>query len=175
MSNNYCKACLNCKKHWRSDSKTSCHEFCKEFQEWRYPKNGVYLAGSIDRVSAEFALEWRKKAKLFLEEHGYLVLDPTEGKDLYKHNIDRKNYTKETAWEQIVLPDLAKIKRASFLLVEISKKDCPYHGTSMELVYGSLWGKTIVVWGDVKSAWVIYHSTIILPTLGDALEYIVKE
>ena len=172
-TDNYCKACTSCTKNWSLDRVTNCHDFCEEYQNWKRPKNGVYLAGSIDRVTPEFALEWRKKARIFLEEHGYVVLDPTEGKNLHEHNIDHKNYTKQTAWDNIVSPDLIKIKKASILLVEISKKNCPYHGTSMELVYGNTWGKTVVVWGDVKSAWVVYHSTIILPTLDDALEYII--
>lgn len=131
----------------------------------------VYLGGAMDNVDPSFAVGWRKDAKTALQRHGFIVYDPTDGKDHYKQG-KRKIYNKTTSQTEIVTPDLKCIGKSHILLVEISRKDIPYHGTSMELVYGKWWEKHIYVWGDCKSPWVIHHSTKMFPYMEDALNYI---
>ena len=165
----FCRHHPGCNKYFYADRNTNCAEFCED-----YNKKYVYLGGAIDRVPHTFSLGWRAKARKILEENGFAVLDPTEGKALADHDIDTINHTKETAKTQIVDPDLAKISKANILLMEISKSDVPYHGTSMELVYGHMWGKINYVWGGCKSSWVIHHSEKVFVTLDEALKHITK-
>jgi nucleoside 2-deoxyribosyltransferase len=130
-------------------------------------KPAIYLAGAIDKVPPEFATTWRQAATKVLEGR-YVIFDPTAGKDLFLPGINIDYYTPA----QIVEADLAAIKKADIILAEISRKDIPYHGTSMELAYGHQWGKTIYVWGGCHSYWVRYHATQIFDELADALEHL---
>ncbi len=127
----------------------------------------IYLAGAIDKVPPEFATTWRQKAKEVLSEQ-YRVLDPTFGKDLFMPGANSVVYEPR----EIVEPDLAAIRSSDIILAEISRKDIPYHGTSMEIAYSYQWGKRIYVWGGCKSYWVRYHATQIFKTLEDALEHL---
>lgn len=128
----------------------------------------IYLAGAIDKVPPEFATVWRKAASKALRDAGFTVLDPTEGKDLFAPGVNTTVYTPE----QIVESDLAAIKKADVILAEISRKDIPYHGTSMELAYAHQWGKLIYVWGGCKSYWIRYHATHIFDKMEDGLEHL---
>jgi nucleoside 2-deoxyribosyltransferase len=169
---NICNPCNKCNKNWSAGG-LSCHDLCEIYKKWKFPKS-IYLGGAIDRVSPDFATDWRKKATAVLQEHSFIIYDPTAGKDLTKHKLDEKNYTKETAGKLIVHPDLEMIKKSAIILAEVSCIDRPYHGTSMELVYGHLWKKHIFVWGGCKSSWIIYHSDIVFITLDEALAHIVN-
>lgn len=128
----------------------------------------VYLAGAIDHVPPSFAVKWRQDATSRLEAIGYEVLDPTEGKDLYHPAVNTDLYTPK----QIVESDKAMIDRADILLVEMSRKDIPYVGTSMEILYAWERGKEIIVWGGSESYWVRYHASRIFKALPEALDYI---
>lgn len=128
----------------------------------------VYLAGAIDRVSAEYATGWRQKAKRILREVGLDVIDPTEGKELEREDVNTTLYTPA----EIVETDLRAIERSDVLLVEMSRDDIPYIGTSMEIRQAYVWGKKIVVWGNPTSYWVRYHADYICEGLDEAIEWI---
>ena len=130
-------------------------------------KPTIYLAGAIDKVPPEFALTWRRQATEALQ-HKYKILDPTADKDLYLPGVNTDYFTPA----QIVTADLDMIQTADIILAEISRKDIPYHGTSMELVYAHNWQKLIYVWGGCKSYWIRYHSTQIFDGLPDAIEHL---
>lgn len=127
----------------------------------------IYLAGAIDKVSPEFALTWRRQATEALQDK-YIILDPTADKDLFQPGISTNYYTPA----EIITADLTMIKKADIVLAEISRRDVPYHGTSMEIVYAHNWGKTIYVWGGCQSYWVCYHATQIFDSLGDVVEHL---
>lgn len=129
----------------------------------------VYLAGAIAKVPPEFAVTWRRGARLALERHGYQVLDPTDGKDLFDPEV-HTSYKPE----DIVIPDLKMIEQADIILAEISRTDVPYHGTSMELVYAQMQGKLVYVWGGCISYWVQYHADQVFATLSDALDELIR-
>lgn len=128
----------------------------------------VYLAGAIDHVSPAFAIGWRQDATKRLEAADYAVLDPTDGKNLYDPNVNISTYTPK----QIVETDKAMIDRADILLVEMSRKDIPYIGTSMEILYAWERGKQVYVWGGPQSYWVRYHATKVFLTLKETLDYL---
>ncbi len=126
----------------------------------------VYLAGAIHHVSPSFAVKWRQEAATYLKAIGYGVMDPTEGKDLYHPAVNTDLYTPR----QIVESDKDMIDRADILLVEMSRSDVPYVGTSMEILYAWERDKHIVVWGGTKSYWVRYHANNVFLTLREALK-----
>ena len=127
----------------------------------------VYLAGAIDKVPPEFALEWRRQATEALQDK-YKILDPTADKDLFLPGVNTDYFTPE----HIVQSDLAMIQQADIILAEISRKDIPYHGTSIELAYAHGWQKLIYVWGGCQSYWIRYHATQIFDGLADAVEHL---
>ena len=127
----------------------------------------IYLAGAIDKVPPEFALEWRRQATEALQDK-YKILDPTADKDLYLPGVNTDYFTPE----QIVTADLNMIQQADIILAEISRTDLPYHGTSMELAYAHQWGKTVYVWGGCQSYWIRYHATQIFDGLADAIDHL---
>ena len=131
----------------------------------------VYLAGGIGGLTPEKAVGWRRAAGKILSEAGFIVLDPTARID-FKHQ--RANPEKYDASNDIVIPDLEMIKASDILLVEMTIKDRPYIGTSMEIVYGKvLWQKLIYVWGGLGSYWIKHHADKIFSTLEGALAEIV--
>lgn len=164
----YCEACIGCKP-WYADRNSNQCVFCEDYEKWKNPTDVVYLGGAIDKVPPEFALGWRKKATKVLKENGFSVFDPTAGKDLYAPTANISSFTPE----YIVTTDLTMIEASNILLVEISKVNIPYHGTSMEIVYAYQWGKKIFVWGGSMSYWVRYHADQVFVTMEDALDHIV--
>ncbi len=137
-----------------------------------HKKIGVYLAGSIDRADPEFAVGWREEATKVLNKYGIDTHNPLRDFNLKDYSIDSTAYTKSTAYNEIIKPDLDMIQSSDIILAEISRVDIPYHGTSMELVYGSIWDKSIYVWGGCKSSWVIYHADKVFATMDDAIAHI---
>ncbi len=129
----------------------------------------IYLAGAIHHVPPEFAISWRREATKQLERY-YDILDPTADKDLYQPDVNTTVYTPE----EIVSADINMILRSHIILAEITRKDIPYHGTSMELAYAFGQDKHIVVWGGCESYWVRFHSDVIVQSLSEAVEYLHK-
>lgn len=131
------------------------------------PKPAIYLAGAIHHVPPEFAVTWRQAATQALQDH-YRVLDPTADKDLYQPDVNTTVYTPE----QIVKADLKMIDMSDIILAEVSRRDIPYHGTSIEIATASNWGKQVYVWGGCQSYWIRYYATQIFEALPDALEHL---
>lgn len=128
----------------------------------------IYLAGAMDHVSPEFATTWRRDATARLKAAGFTVLDPTAGKPLDHPDANTTLYTPA----QIVEADKAMIDRAGIVLAEVSKRNIPYHGTSMEILYAWERKKRVIAWGGSRSYWVRYHSERIFLTLHEALTYL---
>lgn len=131
----------------------------------------VYLAGAIHHVHPDFATRWRRDATARLTRAGHETLDPTVGKDFDHPGVNTTLYTPQ----QIVEADKAMIDRADVLLVEMSRSDVPYIGTSMEILYAWERGKHVVVWGGSESYWVRYHAARNFLTLHEALSYLERE
>ena len=117
----------------------------------------TYLCGPINGCSDDEARAWREYAKGKLRTE---VLDP----------MDRDCRDKDT--QNVVRDDLADIFLADCLLVNRWKAG---DGTPMEMVYGSLWGKYIVVVvPDIMrvSAWVKYHASDVVADIDTAITLI---
>jgi len=65
---------------------------------------------------------------------------------------------------------------ADYLLAEVSIRDYPYIGTSMEIRYAWERQKGIIVWTEVhqENYFLVYHADHIVPSLRDALEQLDK-
>lgn len=128
----------------------------------------VYLAGAIHHVSPTFATGWRREATERLSKLGFEVFDPTVDKNFDHPGVNTTLYTPK----QIVETDKTMIDMVDILLVEMSRSDVPYIGTSMEILYAWERGKEIIVWGGSESYWVRYHASRIFKALPEALDYI---
>ena len=130
-------------------------------EKTRYGAPTIYLSGAIDHVTEEEAAGWRDAATRKLEERGYRVLNPLKIEG-------REGMTDE----QIILADLKMISKADALLVEMTRDDIPYVGTSMEIAYAwTLRFLPVVIWGKPKSIWARYHGPI-APTLDRAIDLV---
>ncbi len=142
----------------------------------------IYLSGPILSRTEDEANEWRQKAIKELQEPGEITgagrlppifqcLDPM-----------RREFSDDDMMgvNEIVQMDIEDVKAADILLVNynIKRKETTLCGTSMEVLLASQLGKYIVVFSDLPrekmSPWIIYHSTRILPSLDEAIEYIKK-
>ena len=129
-------------------------------------KKTIYLSGPImDEVSGN-ARQWRESAKLMMAGR-FRLLDPMRRK-FVDRQVDSAN--------EIVEFDLQDVRDADIILVNYNK---PSIGTSMEVFYAAHdLGKFVVAFSPFEykdcSPWMARYCTKILPTLEDAVKYIVE-
>ena len=124
----------------------------------------IYLSGPIMDENAGTAREWRVEAgRLFGGK--YRLLDPMRRK-FVDRQVDSAN--------EIVEFDLQDVRDADILLVNYNK---PSIGTSMEVFYAAHdLGKFVVAFSPFEykdcSPWMARYCTKIVPSLEDAVQYI---
>lgn len=124
----------------------------------------VYLAGAINGCTDEEATGWRDEATAFLAPRGWTVLSPMAR--------DYRGRETEHAAE-IVAGDKADIFRATYVLVNASRASW---GTAMEVKHAHDINRCVVAFGTARpSPWLIYHTRVVLPTLGAALSFLIAE
>jgi nucleoside 2-deoxyribosyltransferase len=126
----------------------------------------IYLCGPIMDCAVGESKDWRTRAKETLAGR-FILLDPMR-RNFRDNEIDSAN--------EIVEFDLADIRDADILLVNYAKASV---GTSMEVFYASYnLGKFVVAFSpfDFKncSPWMVRFCTKILPSLDEALAYLVR-
>lgn len=113
----------------------------------------VYLGGPINGCTDDEANGWREAVKAVLEvERGHRWCDPMD-RDYRGRELD------PGIAEEIVQGDKEDIDGCDVLLMNAPK---PSYGTAMEIFYGFLRGKRVIVVhpeGTVPSPWVIHHAT----------------
>ena len=119
----------------------------------------------MDEVSGN-ARQWRESAKLMMAGR-FRLLDPMRRK-FVDRQVDSAN--------EIVEFDLQDVRDADIILVNYNK---PSIGTSMEVFYAAHdLGKFVVAFSPFEykdcSPWMARYCTKILPTLEDAVKYIVE-
>lgn len=117
----------------------------------------VYLCGPINGCTDAECKDWRAAAKAALPD----TLDPM-----------RRDYRGREAGLQaeIVEADKADITQCDALLVNY---DRPSVGTSMEILFAwerGLLVVTVAAPGTVLSPWLVYHSSVVVPTFAAAFE-----
>ena len=125
----------------------------------------VYLSGPIMDEAEGTAREWRETAKELLKDH-FRLLDPMRRK-FVDRQVDSAN--------EIVEFDLQDVRNSDIVLVNYNR---PSIGTSMEVFYASHnQGKFVVAFSPLEykdcSPWMARFCTKILPTLEDAVAYII--
>lgn len=128
----------------------------------------IYLAGPIANCSDADARDWRHNAASWLFQFGAKGVDPM-----------RRDYREEDVsktFREIVDLDKRDIMNADCVLVYWSKISI---GTAMEILYAWSLGIPVIVANaipdqGVVSPWILYHSTNIVNTLDDALNWIRK-
>ena len=111
----------------------------------------VYLGGPINGCTDEEASGWREAVKAVLLGRGHTWRDP----------MDRDYRGREMepgVAELIVGSDKRDIYACDVLLMNAPK---PSYGTAMEVLYGYLKGKRVIVVhpeGTVPSPWVVAHA-----------------
>ena len=127
-------------------------------------KKTIYLSGPImDEVSGN-ARQWRESAKLMMAGR-FRLLDPMRRK-FVDRQVDSAN--------EIVEFDLQDVRDADIILVNYNK---PSIGTSMEVFYAAHdLGKFVVAFSPLEykdcSPWMARYCTKIVPSLEDAVSYI---
>ena len=119
----------------------------------------------MDEVSGN-ARQWRESAKQMIAGR-FRLLDPMRRK-FVDRQVDSAN--------EIVEFDLQDVRDADIILVNYNK---PSIGTSMEVFYAAHdLGKFVVAFSPFEykdcSPWMARYCTKILPTLEDAVKYIVE-
>jgi nucleoside 2-deoxyribosyltransferase len=125
----------------------------------------VYLSGPIMDEVEGTAREWRETAKKLLQER-FRLLDPMRRK-FVDRQVDSAN--------EIVEFDLQDVRNSDIVLVNYNRASI---GTSMEVFYAAHdQGKFVVAFSPLEykdcSPWMARFCTKILPTLEDAVEYII--
>ena len=124
----------------------------------------IYLSGPIMDETAGLAREWRQEpGRLF--DGKFRLLDPMRRK-FVDRQVDSAN--------EIVEFDLQDVRDADILLVNYNK---PSIGTSMEVFYAAHdLGKFVVAFSPFEykdcSPWMARYCTKIVPSLEDAVAYI---
>jgi len=141
----------------------------------------------IDGVNLGQAKEWRELAAQKLEQAGIKTLDPTQKihqKFIKLTRMMDMDYNRlEDSARQIVKKDMAMVRKADVLLCNLSGvtslpvREGPA-GSLMELFFASriLGIPTVVVCKDrqyMKRPWLKAHTTKCLPTLDNALMYLI--
>ena len=125
----------------------------------------VYLSGPIMDEAEGTAREWRETAKELLQDR-FRLLDPMRRK-FVDRQVDSAN--------EIVEFDLQDVRNSDIVLVNYNR---PSIGTSMEVFYASHdQGKFVVAFSPLEyqdcSPWMARYCTKILPSLEEAVEYII--
>ena len=125
----------------------------------------IYLAGPIGGCSDGEIHGWREYCKRLAPEFFYE--DPSNRIYKGREHID---------FQELVEKDLIQLKRSDIVLINWWRPHLPSVGTAMEMAYGRLWAKKVViVHPDAHDPsigmhpWILYHATEFYSTLGGAL------
>jgi len=118
----------------------------------------IYLAGPIELVSEDVAMEWRADAAAYIAEN-------TECE-----SVDPMHYEDEDSSDaNIVNTDKALIKSCDAVLVD---GRTPGWGTAMEVLFAWERNIPVVVWGVTEyeaSKWLRHHSVAVIKSLPQAV------
>lgn len=137
----------------------------------------VYLAGPINGTSWDECHKWRKEAAASLSEHGIASLDPLSGKDVLEGSQEIIGSTKHFSYKEIIERDLWHVREADILLVNATRDDCKYIGTTCEVFYANyVLKKPVIVFygGNVEwmQSWLNFLITRSFISMDDAIDYI---
>lgn len=110
----------------------------------------IYLAGSICSDEEDFCRSWRKKATERLARKGFNIYNPISDKSLDKsYDPDYIFYT-----------DMKMIEKSDILLVEMTREDYSYIGTSMEIFFAHQKKMPVYIWGNANKKNYFLRATV---------------
>jgi nucleoside 2-deoxyribosyltransferase len=149
-----------------------------------------YLAGPITGLSYHGCTEWRDGAKRVLEESGYYkAYSPMRGKEFLKRKRKLKAHPQDNIHEgdrlgvssdqAIYRRDKRDVERADVVLFHLGGAETVSIGTMFELAWAELLGKFCLVVMENKGnchdhAFVTQAASLVVPTLEDAVEYLLE-
>jgi len=124
----------------------------------------VYLAGKMAGLTYEEMNEWREKAKTWLKDAGFGILNPVES------GINEESEPKE-----IVMNNKAMIRKSDIILAEFDNED-PSFGTIGEVIFSSEQRKPVISWGKypIGSPWIQEHVVKHFDELEEAVAYLIS-
>lgn len=126
----------------------------------------VYLAGPINGCTDAEASDWRAEARRRID-HRVWVEDPMARDYRGEEHLNVS---------EIVEGDKAAIDECTHLLAYCTS---PSVGTSMEIIYAAEIARipviTVIPPGAPRSPWLLYHSTLVCSTLGEAASALLRE
>jgi len=140
----------------------------------------IYLAGPITGKSSDEVFSHFDNLSETLRDEGFRVLHPMIGKDSLRNESSFKSngYTQHpvTTDNAIFSRDMWCVEQADILLVDLSSAKEKSIGSIMEIAWGALLKKQIVLVmpkGNVHThVFTLQASTIIYENLDDAIEYV---
>lgn len=117
----------------------------------------VYLAGRIDTVDKNRALQWREYATKLLENFGFEVINP--------YKIDQGSSDK-----QIFDIALKRVEECDCILVDVTHLPNENTGTAAELMYAYLNNKIVIGWQEIPSSKRRIFINILVPTIYNTLD-----
>lgn len=145
----------------------------------------IYLAGPMANCKDEEMFQWREEVKLKLNKHqkpsryccqvyepeAFHFLDPT------RRDYRLAIFDIETS-KKVVERDKADIGLSDIILVNHTRISV---GTSMEIMFGAMLGKRIIVIENDEthrfeklSPWIVYHATDIVKSIDEAVALIIS-
>lgn len=139
----------------------------------------VYLAGPINGTSWDECYKWRSDAADILAKHGIEALDPLSGKEVLEGSAKIIGSTRHFNYKEIIERDLWHIRQADIVLVNATRGDCRYIGTTCEVFYANyVLNKPVVVFYgdnvDWMQSWMNYLITRSFTKMEDAIDYIAR-
>lgn len=126
-------------------------------------KRSVYLAGKMDGLTKDQAMEWRKKTKTFLSN---------------EFNVNMPEYDYCEGFQNLMWSkDYHLLDKSDIMLVNFDyEKDSPFLGTSIEIGRAFYQRKPIIIFSNKdwvhQSITLQYHASAIVKTFDEAIELI---
>jgi len=140
----------------------------------------IYLAGPITGCSYKGCTEWRGKVGVELETAGFEPYSPMRGKEHLKNRRNIKSTMQEGAIldnHAAFMRDKFDVTRSDIVLVNLLGAERASIGTMMEIAWGNLLNKYVVVVmesGNIHNhLFVLESSSVIFCDLDEAIKYII--
>jgi len=114
-------------------------------------KDFVYVAGPMEDCSEDYMTSWRNKVSDQLEASGISVLDPTRRVSFHDQITDLQDNAKSrNTCQRIFKQDMQDIANSKVILADVRRCSGRGTGTSMELMFGHIKNKIIILVADEK-------------------------
>jgi len=138
---------------------------------------GIYLAGPMEGFSGAEMKGWRTTAKIFFDNSGIKVLDPTRRVSYHEQCLEDRGLDLNIA-KRIFKQDLRDIARCEVLLVDMrDHPNAKAQGTAAEIMFAHMKHKVIIIWKkktDNLNPFVAAMATEIHNTITEAMEACVE-